>query len=293
MVILILIVGMVIFAAIFGVYLGIDMFKHRDTFSDKPIWGLAVASGIPLFFDALGIGSYAPQTTIYKFTHWIPDRLIPGSLSVMCSIPCAISCILYISSVEVDPITLFTTIIAAAVGAALGANFVSKLPEKAIQIGMGIALIVVAIVMIVRQLGLMPPGGEAIGLTGWRLIVAIIGCFIIGAVMMIGIGNYGPMMALTYSLGMAPICAFPIMMASGAYLMTAGGFSFVKAGAYDRKACLVGIIAGAIGIIVAVTLVKSLPLTVLTWIVIVAILYASIVMLRSGLKKTPAAAEEV
>ena len=278
MVILILIVGMVIFAAIFGVYLGIDMFKHRDTFSDKPIWGLAVASGIPLFFDALGIGSYAPQTTIYKFTHWIPDRLIPGSLSVMCSIPCAISCILYISSVEVDPITLFTTIIAA---------------EKAIQIGMGIALIVVAIVMIVRQLGLMPPGGEAIGLTGWRLIVAIIGCFIIGAVMMIGIGNYGPMMALTYSLGMAPICAFPIMMASGAYLMTAGGFSFVKAGAYDRKACLVGIIAGAIGIVIAVTLVKSLPLTVLTWIVIVAILYASIVMLRSGLKKTPAVAEEV
>ena len=80
---------------------------------------------------------------------------------------------------------------------------------------MGIALIVVALVMIIRQLGLMPPGGEATGLVGWRLVAAIVGCFIIGAVMTIGIGNYGPTMALTYSLGMSPACAFPIMMASG------------------------------------------------------------------------------
>ena len=62
--------------------------------------------------------------------------------------------------------------------------------------------------------------------------------------------------------------------------MTAAGFTFVKEGAYDRKACLVGVIAGAIGIIIAVVFVKSLPLTVLTWIVIVAIFYASIMMLR-------------
>ena len=158
---------------------------------------------------------------------------------------------------------------------------------------MGIALIVVALVMIIRQLGLMPPGGEATGLVGWRLVAAIVGCFIIGAVMTIGIGNYGPTMALTYSLGMSPACAFPIMMASGAYLMTAAGFTFVKEGAYDRKACLVGVIAGAIGIIIAVVFVKSLPLTVLTWIVIVAIFYASIMMLRSAFAKEKPVSEEI
>ena len=277
--------GMVLFAAIFGAFLGRDIYQHRDSMSNKNVLALAASSGIPLFFDALGIGSFAPQTTIYKLSHLIPDKLIPGSLNVMCSLPCAISCILYITVIEVDPITLFSTVAAAAVGAALGARFVARLPEKKIQIGMGIALIVVALVMIIRQLGLMPPGGEATGLTGWRLVVALVGCFIIGAVMTIGIGNYGPMMALTYSLGMSPACAFPIMMASGAYLMTAAGFSFVKAGAYDRKACLVGVFAGAIGIIIAVLVVKSLPLYILTWIVIVAILYASIMMLRSGLQR--------
>ncbi|HIZ77763.1 MAG TPA: sulfite exporter TauE/SafE family protein [Firmicutes bacterium] len=293
MVITILICGMIIFAAIFAVYLGRDMVKHKDTFSDKSVLGLAASSGIPLFFDALGIGSYAPQTTIYKLTHLIPDRLIPGSLSVMCSLPCAISCILYITVIDVDPITLFSTVAASALGAAIGARFVARLPEKKIQLGMGIALIVVALVMIIRQLGLMPPGGEATGLVGWRLVAAIVGCFIIGAVMTIGIGNYGPTMALTYSLGMSPACAFPIMMASGAYLMTAAGFTFVKEGAYDRKACLVGVIAGAIGIIIAVVFVKSLPLTVLTWIVIVAIFYASIMMLRSAFAKEKPVSEEI
>lgn len=285
MVIKILIWGMVIFATIFAIYLGRDLVKHKDTFSKKSIIGLAASSGIPLFFDALGIGSYAPQTTIYKMSRLIPDVLIPGSLAVMCSIPCAISCILYITTVDVDPITLFSTVLSSAIGAALGARVVSRLPEKKIQLGLGIALIVVAIIMIIRQLGLMPPGGEATGLTGWRLIAAIVGCFIIGAVMTIGIGNYGPTMALTYGLGMHPLCAFPIMMASGAYLMTAAGFTFVKEGSYDRKACLVGVFAGAIGIIIAVVFVKSLPLTVLTWIVIVAILYASTMMLRSAFKK--------
>ena len=285
--------GMVLFAAIFGVFLGRDVYKHKDTMSHKNSFALAASSGIPLFFDALGIGSFAPQTTIYKITHLIPDKLIPGSLNVMCALPCAISCILYITVIEVDPLTLFSTVAAAALGAAIGARFVAKLPERKIQLGMGIALIIVALVMIIRQLGLMPPGGEATGLTGWRLIVAILGCFIIGAVMTIGIGNYGPMMALTYALGMSPACAFPIMMASGAYLMTAAGFSFVKAGAYDRKACVVGTIAGAVGIIIAVLVVKSLPLTILTWIVIVAILYASIMMLRSAFQKsTPADAKK-
>lgn len=285
MVILILQVCMVLFAGTFSVFLGRDVVKHKDTLSDKSVAGLAASSGIPLFFDALGIGSFAPQTTIYKITHFIPDKLIPGSLNVMCAIPCAISCILYITVIKVDPLTLFSTVAASAVGAAIGAKFVSKLPEKKIQLGMGLALIIVAIIMIIRQLGLMPPGGTAEGLVGWKLIAAIAGCFIIGAVMTIGIGNYGPTMALTYSLGMSPACAFPIMMASGAYLMTAAGFTFVKEGMYDRKACVVGTFAGAIGIIIAVTLVKSLPLTILTWIVIVAIFYASFMMLRSAFKK--------
>ena len=291
MVILILQLGMVLFAGTFAAYFGRDVFQHRDTFSNKSILALAASSGIPLFFDALGIGSFAPQTTVYKLTHLVPDKLIPGTLNVMSTIPCGIECILFITVIDVDPLTLFSTVAASTIGAAVGSRFVSKLPEKKIQLGMGLALIVVAIVMVVRLLGLIPPGGEAQGLTGWRLMAAVAGCFVIGAVMTIGIGNYGPTMALTYSLGLSPICAFPIMMASGAYLMTAAGFTFVKAGAYDRKACLVGMIAGAVGVVIAVTVVKSLPLTVLSWVVVVAVLYASVMMLRSAFKKVAAPEE--
>ena len=33
------------------------------------------------FFDTLGIGSFAPTTSIFKFTKMVPDRLIPGTLN--------------------------------------------------------------------------------------------------------------------------------------------------------------------------------------------------------------------
>lgn len=166
--VLILQAAMVIFALIFAIVLFRDVSKHKDTLSDKNPWALAASSGIPLFFDALGIGSFAPQTAIYKFSKLIPDKLIPGSLNVMCVLPCAISTLLYVSVIEVDALTLYSTVISASVGAALGAGFVSKLPERKIQIGMGFALIVVAIFMFLRQVNFMPPGGESTGLEGCR-----------------------------------------------------------------------------------------------------------------------------
>jgi uncharacterized membrane protein YfcA len=275
---------MVIYGAIFGTVLFRDVKKHKDTISDKSSWALAGSSGIPLFFDALGIGSFAPQTAIYKFSKLIPDKLIPGSLNVMCVLPCVISTLLYVSIIEVDAVTLFSIVISASIGGALGGRYVSKLPEKKIQLGMGFALIVVAIFMFLGQVNLMPSGGEATGLTGWRLILANIICFFIGAFMAIGIGNYAPMMALTYALGMSPRCAFPIMMAAGAFIMASAGFSYIQSGMYDRKAAVIGSFAGIIGISIAVFIVKSLPLYILKWVVIVAILYASFSMFQSALK---------
>lgn len=282
--IVVLQIVMVIYALIYATVLFRDVLKNKNTLSDKNTWALAASSGIPLFFDALGIGSFAPQTTIYKFTKLIPDKLIPGSLNTMCVLPCAIATLLYVSVIEVEPITLFSTVASASIGAALGAGFVSKLPERKIQIGMGLALVVVAIFMFLRQVNFMPAGGEEIGLYGWRLIAANVGCFTIGALMTIGIGNYAPMMALTYSLGLSPICAFPIMMAAGAFLMASAGFRFIKAGTYDRKAAVIGNLAGIVGISIAVFIVKELPLYILKWLVIGVILYTSTVMFHSAFK---------
>jgi uncharacterized membrane protein YfcA len=251
----------------------------------KTSWGsLSLVGIITIFFDTLGIGSYAPQTTAFKFFKMVPDRLIPGTLNTANVIPMAFETLIFLTIIKVEPITLISIIAAATIGAVFGAGIVSKLPEKKIQIGMGIALLVVAFTITAGQLGLMPAGGEEIGLTGTKLIIAVLVSLVLGALMTIGIGCYAPMMALVYSLGMSPRVSFPIMMGACAFLIPAAGIRFVKSGVYDLKATIAISLAGLIGAFVAAYIVKEIPLTMLKWLVVAVITYASVVMLRSGLK---------
>ena len=102
-------------------------------------------------------------------------------------------------------------IVAAVVGSWIGAGVISKLPEKKVQSTMGLALAGTAILLVLKQLGLMPAGGDAIGLTGVKLIIGVVGNFILGALMTAGIGLYAPCMAMVGLSGMNPKAAFPII----------------------------------------------------------------------------------
>ncbi len=237
------------------------------------------------FLDTLGIGSFAIFTSILKNFKLTEDRVIPGTLNVACTIPIVVEAFVFITVIKVEPVTLISMIVAATIGAIFGAGIVSKLDEKKIQVGMGIALVLVAGIMLAGQLNIMPLGGKAIGLTGTKLVIAVSGNFILGALMTLGIGLYAPCMALVYALGMSPRVAFPIMMASCAFLMPAASARFVKEDAYDKKIPLPVIIFGSVGVLIAAYIVKELPLNLLKWMVIVVITYTSVIMFKSSLKK--------
>lgn len=259
-----------------------DFMKNKDKLSQTG-WGKLLGTGfLTDFFDTLGIGSFAPTTALFKFGKMVDDRLIPGTLNVGHTVPVVLEALLFMTAIDVEPITLVGMLFAATLGAVVGAGFVSKLPVKQIRIGMGIALIAVAFTMLAGKLGWMPSGGEAIGLTGGKLVIGIVGNFILGALMTIGVGLYAPCMALVYALGMSPRVAFPIMMGSCAFLMPAAGMKFVKEEAQDRKASMALTIGGAVGVFIAYYIVKSLPLSLLTWLVILVIVYTAITMLRSA-----------
>jgi len=262
---------------------GRDIFKHKNVLENVSVLKTAIIGFIVNFFDALGIGAFAPQTALLKITKQTEDRLLPGTLNVADTIPVLIQSFVFIQIVEVEPITLLTMLVSAAAGAILGAGIVAKLPVRKIQLTMSFALVVAAFFMLAGQLDWIQGGGDAIGLTGWKLALAIGANFILGALMTAGIGLYAPCMALIYALGMSPIVAFPIMMGSCAFLMPPASVKFIKAGAYNRKAALVMAIPGVIAVLIAVFIVKSLPLDILRWVVIVIILYTSFLMLRSAL----------
>jgi len=234
------------------------------------------------FFDVLGIGAFAPQTALLKFTKQTEDRVLPGTLNVANTLPVLIQAIIFITVIEVEPVTLILMLLAAAAGAILGAGIVSKLSEKKIRLTMGIALFITAGFMFAGKMNWIQGGGTAIGLHNVKLTIAVFVNFILGALMTAGIGLYAPCMALVFALGLSPLVAFPIMMGSCAFLMPPASVKFIKEGAYNRKAAVAMAIPGMLAVLIAALIVKSLPLDTLRWIVIIVILYTSAVMLKAA-----------
>ncbi|MDY3118523.1 MAG: sulfite exporter TauE/SafE family protein [Peptoniphilus sp.] len=244
------------------------------------------------FFDTLGIGSFAPCTALLDFFKQLDhDRLLPGTLNVSCTIPVLTEAFIFIQSVEVESITLFSMVAAAVVGSFVGSRTVSKLPESKVQLYMGVALLITAALMLLRQFGALDAlgsGNEAIGLSGVALVVAVVVNFFLGALMTIGVGLYAPCMALVYMLGLNPLVAFPIMMASCAGLMPVASAEFIKAGAYARKASVAITVGGIIGVIIAAKFVTGLPMNVLTIIITIVVIYTAITYIRKSRKSAAA-----
>jgi uncharacterized membrane protein YfcA len=240
------------------------------------------------FFDTLGIGSFASTTAWIKFRNLIPDELIPGTLNVGHALPTITQAIIFTTAIAVAPLTLVSMVAAAVAGGYLGAGIVSQLPRRAIQIGMGVALLIAAALFVMRILGVLPSGGNALGLSGGVLVFAVGVNFLLGALMQLGIGLYAPCLMLVSLLGMNPIAAFPIMMASCACLMPVGSLRFIRERKYDKRLSVGLAIGGIPGVFLAAFVVKSLPMQWLYWLVVVVVLYAAILMLRSALQPQPA-----
>lgn len=273
--------------SLFGFYYFRDVVLNRKNVSDKPLPALLGTGFVTNFFDTLGIGSFAQQAAIFKIFKLVDDKLIPGTMNVGNTLPTVTQAFIFMTAVEVDALTLISMSIAAPIGSLFGAGVVAKMSRRKIQIGMGTALMVVALIILAGQLKWMPAGGIAIGLSGWKLVIAIVMSVIFGALQTIGVGFYAPCMAMVYAFGMHPATAFPIMMTATGMLMAAGGARFVKENAYDRKAAISLTIAGVVAVFIAAYIVKSLPIGILKWVVFGVVIYTSISMFISSQSKLP------
>ena len=260
---------------------------RRGPESNRPTAGAMGVGALTSFLDTLGIGSFAPTTALFKLFHMVKDELIPGTLNVGLAASGVAEATIFVKSIEIDPTLLAATISSAALGAWLGAGIVSRLPRRAIQIGMGVALLIAAAVFTAVTLNALPGGGDALALGGWRFVVAVLACFVLGALMTLGIGLYAPCMILLALMGMRPIAAFPIMMGSCALLQPVAGIRFLRTRRMDFSASLSMTLAGLFGVGIAAFIVKSLPLEWMRVLVIFVVAYAAIAMLRSA--RRPAA----
>jgi uncharacterized membrane protein YfcA len=245
------------------------------------------------FFDMLGIGSFAPTTAAFKLGKMVDDEKIPGTLNVGHTLPTTAEAFISIAIITVDPVTLISMILASCAGSWLGAGVVAKWPRRNVQIGMGLALIVAAMFFLLKQLGMLPGDAGSLGVNGTRLIIAIAGNFVLGALMTLGIGLFAPCMVLVAMLGMSPAVAYPIMMGSCAFLMPVGSVRFIRERSYTLKSALGLTIGGVPGVLLAAFWIKSMDVTKLRWVVIVVVTYTAAMMLRSAMVERSGRAVEI
>src|SRR5690554_3745612 len=172
-----------VFTAAFAVVFGKDVYSNKSNLEKETSFAKTSVIGLIVnFFDTLGIGSFAPTTALLRFFKQVEDRIIPGTLNVSCTIPVVLEAFLFMTVIEVEIITLISMLAVAVVGATLGAGYVAKMPEKKVQLVMGVALLATALLFIAQGAGWIAGlgTGDAIGLTGTKLVIAIVGNFILG-----------------------------------------------------------------------------------------------------------------
>ncbi len=254
----ILFASLAIFAAAFAMAWASELTRRKQW--HWPTWYESIVGLFTDFFDALGIGSFATTTALYRLKLAVQDEKIPGTLNVGHCLPTFVQAIAFAKAIEVEPTTLVLLIASSVLGSWLGAGVVARMSRRAIQMGMGVALLAAAVFLVMKVTELFPEGGEALGLSGVRLAAGIAATFVFGALMTIGIGAYAPIMIMVSLLGMNPTAAWPIMTGACAFLMPVCGLRFIRADAYAPRAALGLTLLGIPGVLAAVYIFEKLPI---------------------------------
>jgi uncharacterized membrane protein YfcA len=245
----------------------------------------AVALGaITNFFDTLGVGSFAPTMAWFKFRGLVPDRLIPSTMLVGHTLPAVAQAIIFLVllGVLVDPALLFGCVLALLMGGLLGVSLVIRAKVWVVQLVVGIALIIAAIMYALTNLHLMPGGGTATRLPLPLMAIAIAANFLFGILLNFGIGNYAPTLVMLSLMGMDPRLSFPIMAAGAALTATGASLRYISIGAIDLRIATGIALGGIPAVLVAAFIVKNMSLELLRWLVVCVVLYAAVVMLKAA-----------
>lgn len=254
----------------------------------------AIALGaITNFFDTLGVGSFAPTMAWLKFRRLVPDRLIPCTMLVGHTLPSVAQAIIFLIllGVLVDPVLLVGCVLALLMGGLLGVSLVIRTKVWVVQLVVGFALILAAIIYALTNLHLMPGGGTATGLPMPLMAIAIAANFLLGILLNFGIGNYAPTLVMLSLMGMDPRLSFPIMAAGAALTATGASIRYISIGEIDLRIASGIALGGIPAVLSAAFIVKSMSLELLRWLVVCVVLYAALVMLKSaatGRREVPA-----
>ena len=253
------------------------------------VWPDAEALGLGAivnFFDTLGIGSFATTAAWLNFRKLVPDRLIPPTMVVGLTPPAMAQSIIFLIllGVYVDPLLLCGCALATMFGGLIGAPLVARARVWVVQLTVAIGLALAAAAYSMANLHLFPAGGSATGLPIELTMIAIAASFGFGILANFGVGNYAPTLVMLSLMGMDPKLCFPIMAAGGSLMGAGASIRHLSIGEIDLRIVLGLAIGGIPAVLVAALVVKSMPIDLLRWMVLIVVVYASATMFRAAAK---------
>jgi len=236
------------------------------------------------FFDTLGIGSFATTATWMKFRKMMPDRLIPPTMLVGLTPPVMAESVIFLIllGVMVDPLLLAGSALATMIGGIVGAPLVARARVWVVQMILAIGLVIAAAAYVMTNLHLFPGGGSASGLPFGLTVIAIVASFFLGIFANFGVGNYAPMLVMLSLMGMDPRLCFPIMALGGSLMGASASVRHMQIGQIDMRVALGLTLGGIPAVLVAALIVKSMPIEILRWMVVVVVLYSAAVLFRAA-----------
>lgn len=264
--------------------------KENLEFGKKHALYNAVVALVANFLDVEGIGTHAVNAIGFKLGKSVEDANMPGTMNIGAAVPCCLAAFLFYPLSGADGKTLILMIIPAVIGAYALAGIIGKLNMLGIRLLMGVGLIIMSIFMLIRafKLGNVDFEGNAIVLTGGKLVIGMVCSFIFGGLMNIGVGYYAPMLAICSMLGLDVTSSMAIMFGACSMLMAFGSAPrLIKTGKFDIVAVVMQFVFGSVGVALAYLFVKGMPMNVVTIVVALAVIITGVLFVKdyfSGLK---------
>lgn len=244
-------------------------------------WLLSPLEAVIFFCASLGVSDYLLNTLTARHFRLTRDEELPGTLISCCLLPGTIIAFsLLRADNPVDMRTLVICCICVIIGSLIGSALVMRMDGHLIKKIMCAALAVSLVFVIIKMVVSAGQTGEAVGVTGLKLVLAAVLCLVTGIINRFGIPMKPTWTAIFLLLGLSPLATLTMTLVIGALTPIAGGVSVMKSGLYQKKMALAALFFGSAGAIIGTGLAIAIPALTLNVILIIVMIIAIISMVR-------------
>ena len=273
-----------VLGAIWAAVLLTDILKKREKlFSEpgKPLPVMFITEAAVYFLATMGISDFLMNTIVFNRYKSGDTELLPGTVNLCAIVPGTVIAFTYLQTAE--PIEAATLIICTAcmlAGTVFSAVFLTGIDGKKLKKIIGTALVFSMCALIVKMIVSAGTTGSASGISGVRLIIAVVVSLICGALNMMGVPCKPTLTALFLLLGLSPMCTLTLVLVMCGLSPIVGGVKFVRSGKYHKKTVLAATITGTVTAVIGCLVMISLPALALNIVLLCVMLIAIISMFK-------------